>query len=107
MFYTLQLITLPKVEATPETTEEDNEEPTTRTVSFTVDDGENAVGGASVVIDSDTDNAKTTGTAGGCTATLTDGEHTVTVSKEGYETATETVTVDSTHTSFTISLTES
>ena len=102
MYYTQVLITLPKLEVIPETVEE----PTTRAVSFTVDDGEAAVGGASVVIDSDTDNAKTTGTAGGCTATLTDGTHTVSVSKEGYVTATETITVDSTHTSFTISLTE-
>ena len=98
------LITLPKIEVIPETTEE--EETTTRSVSFTINDGENAISGASVVIDSDTDNAKTTGTAGGCTATLTDDEHTVVVSKEGYTTKTETITVDSTHTSFTITLTE-
>ena len=103
MYYTQVLITLPKLEVIPETVEE---ETTTRSVSFTINDGENAISGASVVIDSDTDNAKSTGTAGGCTATLTDGEHTVVISKEGYTTKTETISVDSTHTSFTISLTE-
>lgn len=102
MYYTLLLITLPKPES------DDSEEdvtPETRSVSFSVDDGTDAISGASIVIDDDSDNAKTTGSAGGCSATLTDGEHTIVVSKEGYTTKTETITVDSTHTSFTISLT--
>lgn len=78
--------------------------PTSRSVSFTINDGTDAINEASVVIDNDSDNSKTTGSAGGCTATLTDGEHTVVVSKEGYTTKTETISVDETHTSFTISL---
>lgn len=70
-----------------------------------MNDGTDPIQGASVVIDSDSDNAKTTGSAGGCSATLTDGEHSISVSKDGYTTKTETITVDSTHSSFTISLT--
>lgn len=79
----------------------------TRSVSFTVNDGTDAIQGATVTIDGDTAGAKTTGSSGGCTATLTDGEHSLVVAKEGYTSKTETVTVDSTHTSFTISLTTS
>ena len=79
----------------------------TRTVSFTVDDGTDGIQGADVVIDGDTAGKKTTGSSGGCTATLSDGEHTVEVTATGYETKSETITVDSTHNSFTISLTAS
>ena len=78
---------------------------TTRTVSFTINDGTDAVSGATVVIDNDTDNSKTTGGVGGCTATLTDGEHTVKVTKDGFTDKTETITVSESNTSFTISLT--
>ncbi len=81
------------------------EETQTRSVSFTINDGTDAVSGATVVIDNDTDNSKTTGGAGGCTANLTDGEHEVTVTKEGFTTKTETITVSADNTSFTISLT--
>lgn len=80
----------------------------TRSVSFTVQDSQDipeAIQGAEVVIDGDTAGKKTTGSSGGCTATLTDGEHEVVISAEGYTTKTETITVDSTHTSFTINLT--
>ena len=66
-----------------------------------------AIQGAEVVIDGDTENKKTTGSSGGCSATLSDGEHEVVVSAEGFTTKTETITVDSTHASFTISLTAS
>jgi len=76
----------------------------TRTASFTINDGTDGIQGAEVVIDGDTEGKKTTGSSGGCTATLSDGEHEIVVSAEGYETATETITVDSTHTSFIISL---
>lgn len=76
--------------------------PTTRTLSFTINDGTNAIEGASVKIDSTT---KTTGSAGGCTFTdMADGTYSVEVSKEGYTTKTESITSDETHTSFTISL---
>ena len=78
--------------------------PVTRSVSFSVNDGTNSVAGANVVINGDNDNAKTTGNAGGCTASLDDGEHLISVSAEGYVTKTETITVSESNTSFTISL---
>jgi propanediol dehydratase large subunit len=90
----LYLSTLPVAEVTPETT--------TRDISFTINDGTDPIQSASVVIGSTT---KTTGSAGGCSFTgIEEGSVSVTVSKEGYTTKTETITVDSTHTSFTISL---
>lgn len=80
------------------------EEVVTRNISITVNDGENAIQGASVVIGETT---KTTGSAGGCSFTnLIDGEKSVTVTKEGYTSKTETITVSEKSTSFTISLTE-
>ena len=86
--------------------EDDDEETpqvTTRDLSITVDDGENAVSGVSVAIG---DITGTTGPAGGCTLKgVADGEHTITATKEGYTEYSDTITVDSTHTSFTISLT--
>lgn len=76
--------------------------PTTRDISFTINDGTNPIDGASVKIGSET---KTTGSVGGCTFTgVEDGTVSVEVSKTGYTTKTESITVDSTHTSFTISL---
>ena len=81
------------------------EETQSRNVSFTINDGTDAVSSATVVIDNDTDNSKTTGNAGGCTAELTDGEHTVKVTKDGFTDKTETITVSADNTSFTISLT--
>lgn len=80
----------------------------TRTISFTIQDSEDTPGpieGATVTIDGDTAHKKTTGAAGGCTATLADGEHTIVVEAEGYTSKTETINTDSTHASFTISLT--
>ena len=48
----------------------------------------------------------TTGSAGGCSLqNISDGEHTVTVTKEGYEDYTNTITVSEESTSFTVSLT--
>ena len=79
--------------------------PTTRTLSFTINDGTDAIEGASVKIGATT---KTTGSAGGCTFTdMADDTYSVEVSKEGYTTKTESITSDETHTSFTISLTAS
>lgn len=78
-------------------------EVTTRDLSITVDDGENAVSGVSVAIG---DITGTTGPAGGCTLKgVADGEHTITATKEGYTEYSDTISSDSTHTSFTISLT--
>lgn len=80
----------------------------TRTISFTVQDSQDtpeAIQGATVTIDGDTEHPKTTGSSGGCTATLADGEHSIVVAAEGYTSKTETITTDSTHASFTISLT--
>ena len=79
----------------------------TRTISFTVQDSQDtpeAIQGATVTIDGDTEHSKTTGSSGGCTATLADGEHIIVVAAEGYTSKTETITTDSTHASFTISL---
>lgn len=76
--------------------------PTTRDISFTINDGTNPIEGASVKIGSET---KTTGSVGGCTFTgVEEGTVSVEVSKTGYTTKTESITIDSTHTSFTISL---
>ncbi len=71
-------------------------------ISFTINDGENPIESASVVIGETT---KTTGSAGGCSFNdIEEGEHSVTVSATGYNSKTETITVDSTHNSFTITL---
>lgn len=77
--------------------------PTTRDLSFTINDGTNPIEGATVTVG---DKSGTTGSAGGCTVTgVAEGtDISVEVSKEGYTTKTETITVDETHTSFTISL---
>lgn len=76
--------------------------PTTQNINFTINDGTNAIEGATVKIGSET---KTTGSAGGCSFTgVAEGTVSVEVSKDGYTTKTESITVDSTHTTFTISL---
>lgn len=78
-------------------------EPVTRDLSFTINDGTDPIKGATVTIGAKTG---TTGDAGGCTIKdVEEGSVSVEVAKEGYTTKTETITVDSTHTSFTISLT--
>lgn len=84
--------------------EDSSETPTaTRDLSFTINDGTAPIKGATVKIGSKTG---TTGDAGGCTLKdIEDGSQSVEVSATGYTTKTETITVDSTHTSFTISLT--
>ena len=81
---------------------EEETTPTTQDISFTIDDGTDPIQGASVKIGSET---KTTGSAGGCSFTgVEEGTVSVEVSKEGYTTKTESISVDSEHTSFTISL---
>ena len=74
-----------------------------RDLSITVNDGENAIEGASVAIGTITG---TTGAAGGCTLKdVLDGEHTITATATGYENYSATITSDSTHSSFTITMT--
>ena len=74
-----------------------------RNLSISVNDGENAIEGASVAIG---DITGTTGNAGGCTlSNVLDGEHTITATKEGYENYSASITSDSTHSSFTITMT--
>ncbi|MBE6508253.1 MAG: carboxypeptidase regulatory-like domain-containing protein [Methanobrevibacter sp.] len=75
----------------------------TRNLTFTVNDGTNAVEGATVAIGNITG---TTGSAGGCSLNgVAEGEKTVTVTAEGFENYSDTITVASDSTSFTISLT--
>ena len=75
-------------------------------VSFTVEDDQGtpeAVQGATVSIDGKTG---TTGSSGGCSIkTILPGKYTVTVEKTGFTTYSAEITVDSTHTSFNITLT--
>lgn len=79
-----------------------NETPT-RNVSISVNNGTDPIQGATVKIGEVT---KTTGSAGGCSFNgVTDGEHQVIVSADGFTTKTENITVSSKNTSFTISLT--
>ena len=84
----------------PETT--NNETPTTRSVSFLINDGTDPIQGATVSID---EISGTTGSAGGCTLqNVADGENSVTITAEGYTSKTETITVSENDTTFTISL---
>lgn len=83
--------------------ENSSESQPSRNISIIVNDGADPVQGATVVIGQ---NSKTTGSAGGCSFNdLTDGSYEVTVTAEGYVEKTETITVSSGNTSFTISLT--
>lgn len=87
----------------PATEPEPEPEPVTYDLSFTINDGTNAIEGATVAIGETTG---TTGAAGGCTLReIEEGTQTVTVTATGYVTKTESITVDVDHTSFTISLT--
>ena len=74
----------------------------THELSFTVNDGTDPIQGATVTIEGKTG---TTGSAGGCTIEgILEGSHTVTVTKEGFTEYTDTITVSSESTSFTVSL---
>ena len=76
--------------------------PATYDLSFTINDGTDPVSGATVTIG---DKTGTTGSSGGCTIKdVEEGTVSVEVSKTGFVTKTESVSVDETHTSFTISL---
>lgn len=78
-----------------------------RDLSFTVKDSESEpapIEGAVVTVT--TGKTGTTGSAGGCTITgVLDGSYTVTVTAEGFEDYSDTISVDESHTSFDISLT--
>ena len=92
-----------RISALEEDTPEPTPEPVLRDLSFTINDGTDPIKGATVTIGAKTG---TTGDAGGCTIKdVEEGSVSVEVSATGYTTKTETITVDSTHTSFTISLT--
>jgi hypothetical protein len=84
---------LPNSQVTPETT----------TVHVTVNDGENPISGATVTI------GEITGTTinGGCNLSeVPEGTETITVTKDGYNEYTDSITVSSTNNEFTITLTE-
>jgi hypothetical protein len=82
--------------------DEENPEITKRNISFSINDGNNSISGANVVIG---EVSGTTGSAGGCTLqNISDGEHSVTITAEGYVTKTETIVVSESDTIFTISL---
>ena len=79
------------------------ETPTTRDISISVDDGTDAVEGATVHIGTI---SATTGSAGGCTLKgVADGEQTIEVTADGFGDYEDTITVSESNTSFTISLT--
>ena len=72
-------------------------------VSFTVNDSSDPVQGAVVTLAGKTG---TTGSAGGCSiASIIEGTYTVTVVADGFEDYSDSITVTSSDTSFTISLT--
>ena len=82
--------------------QEDNQQSTLRDISVTINDGTDPIEGATVTVGAKTG---TTGSAGGCTIKdVTDGTVSVEVSATGYVTKTESITVSSSDTSFTISL---
>lgn len=102
-----EMVLLPNSQVNPETSNNENETnvtPTTRNVNFVINDGTDAIQGATVTIGEITG---TTGSAGGCTLQgVADGENSVTVTAEGYTSKTETITVSENDTTFTISLVE-
>ena len=84
---------------------DDDPEPTPseRDISISVTDGSDPVKGVTVAIGSI---SGTTGDAGGCTLkSVADGEQTITATKEGFDEYSDTITVSSESTSFTIVLT--
>ena len=88
----MKVMILPNTEVNPET----------RNINFIINDGTSAVQGASVSIG---DITGTTGSQGGCTLqNVSDGEHSVTVTADGFISKTKTITVSESDTSFTISL---
>lgn len=74
-----------------------------RSVSISVKSDGTGVSGASVTIGETT---KTTGSAGGCTFTLVDGDYDVTVTATGYTDAEDSISVAYDETSFDITIEE-
>ena len=76
--------------------------PETRNINFVISDGTNPIQGAKVSIEEITG---TTGSAGGCTLhNVSDGNHSVTIVKEGFVTKVETITVSESDITFSIIL---
>ena len=96
MYYMQKQIILPAGRASPEIEQ--------YSVHFDVTDGGNGIEGATVTIDGV---SKTTGSAGGCNFNnMTGGTVTVEVTKTGYVSKSESISIDNEHTSFTIVLTK-
>ena len=96
MYYMQKQITLPAGRASPEIEQ--------YSIHFDVTDGENGIGGATVTIDGV---SKNTGSAGGCNFNnINGGIVTVEVTKTGYVSKSESISIDAEHTSFTIVLTK-
>ena len=96
MHYTQLLITLPAGRASPEIEQ--------YSVHFDVTDGETGIEGATVTINGV---SKTTGSAGGCNFNnMNSGTVNVEVTKTGYVSKSESISIDNEHTSFTIVLTK-
>lgn len=83
---------------------ESEEIPETVNLSISVTDGENPVEGATVSIG---EINSTTGRAGGCTLqNVPVGNRLITVTADGYDEYSDTITVSDEHDEFTITLTE-
>ena len=94
MHYTQKQIILPAGRVRPEIEQ--------YSVHFDVTDGENGIEGATVTINGV---SKNTGSAGGCNFNnMNSGTVTVEVSKTGYVSKSESISIDAEHTSFTIVL---
>lgn len=77
--------------------------PETRKVSFNVvDEEDEGISNAEIVIDNTI--TKVTGSSGGCSETLSDGVHSITVSATGYTSSTQEITVSEDNSSFKIVL---
>ena len=75
---------------------------TTYDITITVTDGENAISGATVTIGTDEETSDENGVV---EYTLTADTYNVGVVATGYNDATESITVDATHTTFTVTMT--
>ena len=96
MYYMQKQIILPAGRASPEIEQ--------YSIHFDVTDGENGIEGATVTINGV---SKNTGSAGGCNFNnMTGGVVTVEVSKTGYVSKSESISIDKEHTSFSIVLTK-
>ena len=96
MYYTQKQITLPAGRASPEIEQ--------YSIHFDVTDGENGIEGATVTINGV---SKNTGSAGGCNFNnMNSGIVNVEVSKTGYVSKSESISIDKEHTSFSIVLTK-